>query len=72
MHRRIESRGLDPLGISEPYRFAEIVCRDDGGRRFDVPLPWKVVEAAVRILGHLWNQLREWLLDLYMIQLATW
>jgi hypothetical protein len=36
MHRRIESRGLDPLGIS----FAEVVCRDDGRRRFDVPLPW--------------------------------
>jgi hypothetical protein len=31
MHRRI-----DPLGIS----FAEVVCRDDGRRRFDVPLPW--------------------------------
>jgi hypothetical protein len=39
LHRRIESRGLNPSGIDEPYRFAEIVCRDDGGRRFDVPLP---------------------------------
>ena len=41
LHNRIESRGgLDPHGIDQPYRFAEIVCRDDGGRRFDVPIPW--------------------------------
>jgi len=40
MHRRIESRGVDPHGIDEPYRFAEIICRDDGGRRYDVPVPW--------------------------------
>ena len=40
MHRRIDSRGLDSTGIDQPYRFAEIVCRDDGGRRFDVPVPW--------------------------------
>ena len=23
-----------------PYRFREVVCRDEGGRRFDVPVPW--------------------------------
>mmetsp|Transcript_1793 Transcript_1793/g.3850 ORF Transcript_1793/g.3850 Transcript_1793/m.3850 type:complete len:369 (-) Transcript_1793:499-1605(-) len=40
MHNRIESRGLDPKGVEEPYRFAEIICRDDGGRRYDVPVPW--------------------------------
>lgn len=40
MHTRIKSRGMDPSGVEEPYRFAEILCRDDGGRRFDVPLPW--------------------------------
>jgi len=40
MHRRIESRGVDPRGIDEAYRFAEIICRDDGGRRYDVPVPW--------------------------------
>jgi len=38
MHRRIESRGLDPSGVEEPYRFSEIVCRDEGGKRFDVPV----------------------------------
>lgn len=40
MHRRIESRGLDPTGTDEPYRFAEIISRDSGGRRYDVPVPW--------------------------------
>ena len=40
MHLRIESRGLDPSGIEEPYRFAEIISRDAGGRRYDVPVPW--------------------------------
>jgi hypothetical protein len=40
MHRRIESRGLDPEGVDEPYRFSEIVCRDDGGKRYDVPIGW--------------------------------
>ena len=40
MHHRIESRGLDPTGVDEPYRFAEIVCRDEGGKRYDVPVPW--------------------------------
>ncbi|KAL7467867.1 hypothetical protein ACHAXS_008093 [Conticribra weissflogii] len=38
MHRRIESRGLDPSGEEEPYRFSEIICRDEGGKRFDVPV----------------------------------
>ena len=23
-----------------PYRFREVVCRDEGGRRFKVPVPW--------------------------------
>jgi len=40
MHRRIEFRGVDPHGIAEPYRFAEIICRDDGGRSYDVPISW--------------------------------
>lgn len=39
MHKRIASRGLDPKGIDQPYRFQEIICRDEGGRRFDVPIP---------------------------------
>jgi hypothetical protein len=41
MHRRIESRGVDPTGTDDgPYRFQEVICRDEGGRRFDVPVPW--------------------------------
>ena len=40
MHTRIASRGLDPQGIDQPYRFKEIICRDEGGRRFDIPIPW--------------------------------
>ncbi|KAL9183183.1 hypothetical protein ACHAXT_004970 [Thalassiosira profunda] len=38
MQRRIESRGLDPTGKEEMYRFSEIICRDEGGRRYDVPV----------------------------------
>lgn len=38
MQRRLESRGLDPTGQEELYRFSEIVCRDDGGRRYDIPV----------------------------------
>ena len=41
MQSRITSRGIDCTGINDgPYRFAEIICRDDGGLRYDVPLPW--------------------------------
>jgi ectoine hydroxylase-related dioxygenase (phytanoyl-CoA dioxygenase family) len=41
MQSRITSRGIDCTGIIDgPYRFAEIICRDDGGLRYDVPLPW--------------------------------
>lgn len=40
MHRRIESRGMDPKGLEEAYRFSEIVCRDEGGKRFDLPVPF--------------------------------
>lgn len=41
MHNRISNRGVDPNGIEDgPYRFAEIICRDEGGLRYDVPLPW--------------------------------
>lgn len=41
MQSRITSRGVDCTGINDgPYRFAEIICRDDGGLRYDVPLPW--------------------------------
>ncbi|KAL7536782.1 hypothetical protein ACHAWF_005561 [Thalassiosira exigua] len=38
MHKRIGRRGVDPTGVEEPYRFSEIVCRDDGGRRYDLPI----------------------------------
>lgn len=40
MQRRIEARGVDPRGLDAPYRFAELICRDEGGRRYDVPVPW--------------------------------
>jgi hypothetical protein len=41
MQSRIVRRGVDPYGIEDgPYRFAEIICRDEGGLRYDVPLPW--------------------------------
>lgn len=40
MHRRVKNRGLDPYGIDEAYRFSEIICRDEGGKRFDVPIEW--------------------------------
>jgi hypothetical protein len=41
MQSRIVRRGVDPYGIEHgPYRFAEIICRDEGGLRYDVPLPW--------------------------------
>ena len=41
MQSRINNRGIDCTGIIDgPYRFAEIICRDDGGLRYDVPLPW--------------------------------
>ena len=41
MQTRISNRGVDPNGIEDgPYRFAEIICRDEGGLRYDVPLPW--------------------------------
>ena len=41
MQTRISNRGVDPNGIEDgPFRFAEIICRDEGGLRYDVPLPW--------------------------------
>ena len=41
MQARISNRGVDPNGIDDgPFRFAEIICRDEGGLRYDVPLPW--------------------------------
>ena len=41
MQSRITNRGVDPNGIEDgPFRFAEIICRDEGGLRYDVPLPW--------------------------------
>lgn len=40
MQRRIEARGVEPRGLDAPYRFAELICRDEGGRRYDVPVPW--------------------------------
>lgn len=41
MQSRISNRGVDPNGIEDgPFRFAEIICRDEGGLRYDVPLPW--------------------------------
>lgn len=51
MHRRISNRGLDPTGAEGPYRFAEIVCRDEGGRRFDVPVPWLGDDGRLRGAG---------------------
>lgn len=40
MQKRIVSRGLDPTGADEPYRFSEVICRDEGGKRYDVPVDW--------------------------------
>ena len=41
MQARISNRGVDPNGIEDgPFRYAEIICRDEGGLRYDVPLPW--------------------------------
>lgn len=40
LQRKIRSRGIDPTGKESPYRFMEVVSRDEGGRRFDVPVPW--------------------------------
>eukprot|EP00566_Odontella_aurita_P001452 CAMPEP_0113536336 /NCGR_PEP_ID=MMETSP0015_2-20120614/6194_1 /TAXON_ID=2838 /ORGANISM="Odontella" /LENGTH=372 /DNA_ID=CAMNT_0000435669 /DNA_START=72 /DNA_END=1187 /DNA_ORIENTATION=- /assembly_acc=CAM_ASM_000160 len=41
MQGRVQNRGVDPSGAEAPYRFSEVVCRDEcGGRRFDVPIPW--------------------------------
>ena len=40
LHRRIESRGEDPDGADGEYRYLEVVCRDPGGNRFDMPVGW--------------------------------
>ena len=40
LHRRIESRGEDPNGAEGEYRYLEVVCRDPGGNRFDMPVGW--------------------------------
>ena len=40
LHRRIESRGEDPNGADGEYRYLEVVCRDPGGNRFDMPVGW--------------------------------
>lgn len=42
LQRRIENRGVDPDGKEDgPFRFTEVVCRDEGGRRFDMRVSWK-------------------------------
>lgn len=40
LHRRIESRGEDHNGADGEYRYLELVCRDPGGNRFDMPVGW--------------------------------
>ena len=40
LHRRIKSRGEDPNGTDGEYRYLEVVCRDPGGNRFDMPVGW--------------------------------
>jgi hypothetical protein len=41
LHGRIRNRGMDPQGVDDgPYRFREIVSRDEGGNRFDIPTTW--------------------------------
>ena len=40
LHHRIESRGEDPNGADGEYRYLEVVCRDPGGNRFDMPVGW--------------------------------
>eukprot|EP00980_Cylindrotheca_fusiformis_P002657 scaffold622_cov102-Cylindrotheca_fusiformis.AAC.6 len=46
MQRRIESRGLDPTGVDETFRFSEVVSRDEGGKRFDLPVGWLGMEES--------------------------
>ena len=42
LKRRIRNRGMDPEGQEDgPFRFTEVVCRDEGGLRYDMPVPWK-------------------------------
>jgi hypothetical protein len=41
LQEKVRRLGVDPDGVRDgPYRFREVVCRDEGGRRFDVPVPW--------------------------------
>eukprot|EP00521_Asterionellopsis_glacialis_P000295 CAMPEP_0195254240 /NCGR_PEP_ID=MMETSP0706-20130129/4941_1 /TAXON_ID=33640 /ORGANISM="Asterionellopsis glacialis, Strain CCMP134" /LENGTH=405 /DNA_ID=CAMNT_0040306891 /DNA_START=1076 /DNA_END=2293 /DNA_ORIENTATION=- len=38
---KIRNRGIDPTGRQDgPFRFREVVCRDEGGRRYDMPVHW--------------------------------
>ena len=42
LKRRIRNRGVDPEGQEDgPFRFTEVVCRDEGGQRYDMPVSWK-------------------------------
>ncbi len=41
LKEKIECRGVDSRGVNAPFRFMEIVSRDEGGNRFDVTVPWK-------------------------------
>lgn len=41
LQQKIINRGDDPSGeTGGPFRFIEVICRDEGGRRFDMPVPW--------------------------------
>ena len=39
LKEKIRNRGIDSSGADGPYRFLEVACRDEGGRRFDLPVP---------------------------------
>mmetsp|Transcript_12734 Transcript_12734/g.18077 ORF Transcript_12734/g.18077 Transcript_12734/m.18077 type:complete len:416 (+) Transcript_12734:140-1387(+) len=41
LQQKIKNRGVDPTGVEDgPFRFREVVCRDEGGRRYDMPVHW--------------------------------
>lgn len=41
LFQKIANRGIDPTGKESTYEFAEIASRDEGGGRYDMPVPWK-------------------------------
>ena len=40
LKEKISLNGMDPSGRDGQYRFTEIISRDEGGNRFDVPVAW--------------------------------